>query len=390
MIARAKLEVILSVLAPRLSGDAPMRLPGDNQRLPPPIAITGGIAVVPVMGTLVSRSGYVAAESGLHSYGEVGRTIEEAMQDQAVRGVLLDIDSAGGEVGGLFDLVDRIRALKAASSKPLWAVANESALSAAYAIASTADRIYVTRTGEVGSIGIVAVHVDESGADAQEGLAWTYIFAGERKVDGNPHEALSARARATIQADVDRLHEQFCTLVAVNRGLIPDTVRATEAAIYRGELAISSGLADRTGTLEQAAAEMMSELESGPGAPVSRTSLRKTMMTTNEATHEPLVAGGSEPHVPRPEVQELANSLRAEYAEIAAVAAQAARLGVEIDAADAMRRGICPDALRRSVLETLAQRAEVNAVVSTAPVASSNGESPIVRRARERAGAFRA
>jgi ClpP class serine protease len=93
------------------------------------------------------------------------------MADPRVRGVILDVDSSGGEVGGLFDLVDQIGAIKAASQKPLWAVANEGALSAAYAIASTADRLYVTRTGEVGSIGVVAVHVDESGADEQAGLA---------------------------------------------------------------------------------------------------------------------------------------------------------------------------------------------------------------------------
>ena len=172
------------------------------------------IAVVSVIGTLVSRSGYLDAASGLASYADIGDAIGEAMADPSVRGVILDVDSSGGEVGGLFDLVEQIGAIKAASQKPLWAVANEGALSAAYAIASTADRLYVTRTGEVGSIGVVAVHVDESGADAKAGLAWTFVFAGERKVDGNAHEPLSERARTTIQADVDRLYAEFCALVA--------------------------------------------------------------------------------------------------------------------------------------------------------------------------------
>ena len=122
------------------------------------------------------------------------------MADPSVRGVVLDVDSSGGEVGGLCDLVEQIRGIKAASGKPLWAVANESALSAAYAVASAADRVYVTRTGEVGSIGVVAVHIDESGADAKAGLAWTFVFAGDRKIDGNAHEPLSERARATIRA----------------------------------------------------------------------------------------------------------------------------------------------------------------------------------------------
>ena len=166
MIARGKLEVILGVLAPRLAGIAlePVNTATDPALL---TSITGErIAVVSVTGTLVSRSSYLDAASGLLSYGEIGDAIASAMDDSSVRGVILDVDSPGGEDGGLFDLMERIGAIKSASGKPLWAAANESVLSAAYAIASIADRLYVTRPGEVGSVGVVAVHVDESGADA--------------------------------------------------------------------------------------------------------------------------------------------------------------------------------------------------------------------------------
>ena len=90
--------------------------------------------------------------------------------------------------------------------------------------------VYVTRTGEVGSVGVVAVHLDESGADAMAGLKWTLIHAGARKTDGNPHEPLSPRATADIQADVDHLYDHLVALVAANRGLSADAVRATEAA----------------------------------------------------------------------------------------------------------------------------------------------------------------
>ena len=212
------------------------------------------------------------------------------MADPTVRGVILDVDSPGGEVGGLFDLVEQIGAIKAASDKPLWAVANEGALSAAYAIASAADRLYVTRTGEVGSVGVVAVHVDESGADAKAGLAWTFVFAGEQKVDGNAHEPLSERARATIQADVDRLYAEFCGLVAANRGMSSEAVRGTKAAIYRGELAIRAGLADRVGTLDLAIAEMAAELDrcdSCRSAPtINPTPKRSPSMATNETERD--------------------------------------------------------------------------------------------------------
>ena len=221
MIARAKLEVILGVLAPRFAGGPLGPVDSATDPTPPASLRVERIAVVSITGTLVGRSGYLDATSGLLSYGDIGEAIASAIDDPSVRGVILDVNSPGGEVGGLFDLVDQIRAIKAGSDKPLWAVANESALSAAYAVASTADRLYVTQTGEVGSVGVVAVHVDESAADAKAGLAWTFVFAGESKVDGNAHEPLSARARATIQADVDNLYAQLWGLVAANRRLSP-------------------------------------------------------------------------------------------------------------------------------------------------------------------------
>jgi signal peptide peptidase SppA len=413
MIARAKLEVILGVLAPRFTGS--VAEPIDPEPDPaPPISITvERIAVVSVIGTLVSRSGYLDAASGLQAYGDIADAIAAAMDDASVRGVILDVDSPGGEVGGLFDLVEQIEAIRSASTKPLWAVANECALSAAYAIASTADRVYVTRTGEVGSIGAVAVHVDESGADAKAGLAWTFVFAGERKVDGNAHEPLSERARATIQADVDRLYAEFCALVAANRGLPVETVRGTNAAIYRGELAIRAGLADQLGTLDLAVAEMAAELDRAASAsrptiiPTPKRSLSMATNETEQIDDQPKHPQQSVPPAPAPAEASpdpappaaaagptldasTAEKLRAEFAEIAAIATQAARLGVTVDAADAMRKGISADALRHTVLDTLAARTEATSVIAAAPSTPTAGDSPIVRRAKERAAAARA
>ncbi len=431
MITRAKLETILGVLGPRLAGNA--LAPIEPEADPPPrISITvERIAVVSVIGTLVSRSGYLDAVSGLSSYAEIGEAIAAAMADPSVRGVVLDVDSAGGEVGGLFDLVEQIASIKTVSGKPLWAVANESALSAAYAIASAADRVYVTRTGEIGSVGVVAVHIDESGADAKAGLSWTFVFAGERKVDGNAHEPLSGRARAAIQADVDRLCAELCALVAANRGLTPEAVGSTQAAVYRGEFATCAGLADRIGPLDLAIAEMTAELERSavPSRLIKAQSFKrspsmaiKETETTCAATPDPkplaqtnndpaanadaaqasptatpiavptitptapavALAAGSEPDAAPTE------KLRAEFAEIAAIAAQALQLGVAVDAADAVAKSVSPDALRRSVLEALAARAEATTIIATAPSTPVPGDSPIVRRAKERAAAARA
>ena len=385
LIARPKLDVILAALGPRLAGRMAFPLDGDDPLDQPEIEVTAdGIAIVPVVGTLVARSGYLGAASGLTGYGDIADQIETAASDPAVRAILLDVDSPGGEVGGLFDLVDQIQAVRAQCGKPIWAVADEAALSAAYAIACVADRLYVTQTGEVGSVGVVAVHVDESGADAQAGLAWSFIHAGAAKVDGNPHQPLSDSARAALQADVDALYGKFVALVAKCRKQSPEAIRATEAAVYRGDQAVAAGLADKVGTLRQALADL--------GATLARPSVRPPVLsrpketTMSEQTGDiPVEAATQQP--PAIATAEIEQRLRAEYSEISAIATQAGRLGITIDAADALAKGIRPEALRRTVLEQLAARSDATAVVAAAPApaAKIETESPIVRRAREAA-----
>lgn len=322
--------------------------------------VDGGIAVVPVMGPLLARGDWLFALFGGSTYSDVAESIAAAASDPAVRGIIMEIDSPGGEVGTLFDTVDAIAAAKR-SGKPLWAVASESAMSAAYAIASAADRIYVSRTGEVGSIGVVAAHLDVSAADAMRGQKWTLIHAGDRKVDGNPHEPLNAQAAADMQADVDRLYGDLVSLVASNRGMSARDIRATEAAVYRGDRAVKAGLADRVGTMGTAISDMTQSLAratSRKPAAARPTRKVKAMEDHDDITDAPAIV-----ETPPPDA---AAALRAEYAEIASIAAQADLLGVEVDAADAMARGTKPDALRRQVLETMAERASAADVVSIA------------------------
>lgn len=410
-----------------LLGSAVALMPGaglpswlqDVARSEPYTVTDSGIAVVPVLGPLVSRGDWLTLLLGASEYGTVAHAVRAAANDPAVSGVLLEVDSPGGEVGGLFDLVEEIAAIQARRGKPLWAVASECALSAAYAIASAAGRLYVTRTGEVGSVGVVAVHLDESGADAMAGLTWTLVHAGARKTDGNPHEPLSPQATADIQTDVDHLYGALIALVAGNRGLGADAVRATEAAIYRGEKALKAGLADRLGSVTQAIADLEATLQLKgvrAGSP-NRTALRQSSPSprthTMDSTDQLIDDTGTAPTKDTagrsgnlsgfPAVDDemplaaapttivsaraIAETLRAEFAEIATIAAQAGRLGIGIDAADAMRRRLKPDALRQSVLDQLAARAEATDVVAAAPPSATAGDSPIVRRARERAAA---
>ncbi len=211
-----------------------------------------GIAVITISGTLVKKASWMDAESGLQSYETLRTMIADARDDPGIRGVLLDVDSPGGEVGGLFDLADEVYAVR--EQKPCYAIANDEAFSAAYALASSAQRLFVTRTGGVGSIGVIAVHMDQSGFDEKMGRKYTAVYAGARKNDFSTHHALSDDARANLQEEIDRLYEMFVASVARSRGLAPAFIRKTDAGLYWGEKAISAGLADQVGSFDDALA----------------------------------------------------------------------------------------------------------------------------------------
>ena len=419
LVARPKLEVILGVVARKLAG--------DTLATPPPANVdagmTGGlqnlegIAVLPVLGTLVRRSSYIGAASGLTSYHDIEAMAEHAFADPMVKAVLLEIDSSGGEAGGVFDLAQRLRTLAQSSGKPLWAIADEAALSAAYAIACAADRLWLTRTAEVGSIGVVAVHVDESVADAKAGMTYTFLHAGAHKVDGHPHAPLPAPVAADIQADIEQLHEQFIALVAGFRRLSVDVIRDTEARVYRGEAALQAGLADQIGTRAEAITALQRQLAMSAGRSLrnqaaalsaSRTTSRSqpspkeiSMNDHNPATpvddaQENTVPNSNPTTVTSPQTPPLDEAaitaqveqrLRRQLAELTEIAAQAKRLGVMVDPAQALARGVTPDALRQSVLKQAAERDVAQDIVAEAPQQphtkpQSVADSPLVKAAQ--------
>ena len=261
-IHRPKLDVILSVLGARIGlADlaAPVGYTPAARALGPP---SGKVAVIPIHGTLVRRTSGIEAESGLASYTGIAAQLDAALASPEIAAILLDIDSPGGESGGVFDLADRIRA--ASEVKPVWAVANDMAFSAAYALASAATRLFVARTGGVGSIGVIAMHVNQSVKDAQDGVRYTAVFAGERKNDLNPHEPISNEAHAVLKAEVDRIYDLFVETVARHRGLDADAVRATEAGLFFGPDAVATGLADAVGSLDDALTQLTQSLSPLP------------------------------------------------------------------------------------------------------------------------------
>lgn len=200
----------------------------------------GDIAIIPVTGVIAHRFGFLDPVSGMVGSDAIGAKLKAAEADPSIKAVLLDINSPGGAVAGTFDLADRI----ARSPLHVWAVADELAASAGYALAAAADRVILPRTGRVGSIGVVMVHENRSGQMAQKGIEVSLIHAGQRKVDGHPFAALPGEVRERLQSEVDETHSMFVDSIARYRGMSASAVRATEAALYSGSHAVSAGLAD--------------------------------------------------------------------------------------------------------------------------------------------------
>lgn len=363
LIARAKLDTILGVLVPRLRGES---LPFGAKPVTRDYEVENGIAIIPVVGTLVRRTIGLEAQSGLMSYSLIAERLDAALQDNAVKAILLDIDSPGGEAGGVFDLADKIFAAR--KVKPIWAVANDEAFSAAYAIAAATDRIYLSRTGGVGSIGVIAVHLDQSVAEADAGLKYTAIYAGEHKNDLSPHEPLSDPARAQLQTEVDRVYALFTETVARMRGLDLAAIKETEAALYFGEQSVAAGLADRIGTMGDALSDLTKKI-ARPSSLTTRTLKRKeTPMTENTQPTEDM----------DPEMESIPDlaALKADLKEEAKVEAMAyvaevtelcQLAGMPDKAAAFITKAVPAAEVRKALLETRAAQADATAIAGQIP-----------------------
>ena len=399
LIHRAKLDAILAVLGPRVGWpEAKSAAPVPAPRMPS-VSRQSDIAVIPIHGTLVRRALGLEAASGLTSYQEIGDQIGRAITDPAVAGIVLDIDSPGGEAGGVFELAERIRA--ATHDKPVWAVANDQAFSAAYALAAASDEVFVTRTGGVGSIGVIAMHADQSRKDEQDGYRFTAIYAGSHKNDFSPHAPLSDDARAALQAEVDRLYGIFTESVAQHRGLTVEAVRDTQARLYFGGDAVAAGLADRIGTLADAVAAMRAELDPPihTNLPQPQEALTMEHHDPDPAACEPMAADpkelaqddGQDAQVPREprmaKAAEIHAAVEAARNEARAIADLCLLAGCPEKTAGFLAQGMSQEAVREALLEYRAQAPEIASHIDPqqlTPTASLE-DNPVVQAARKRA-----
>lgn len=227
-----------------------------------PYRVLQGVLMIPVKGVLLHGFGY-AVGNWATGYDYIDQAIKRGLNDPLVAGIALVCDSPGGHVAGCFELGDKI--FNARARKPIHAFVYEHAFSAAYALASATGRITMSRTGGVGSIGVVMMHVSYEEMLKKEGIAVTFIKAGKHKTDGNPFEALSADAKQRIQKRIDETYAIFTGAVSRNRGIPEADVIRTEALTYGSTEAVDRELADAIRPMDEALAVFSTSLN-GSGA----------------------------------------------------------------------------------------------------------------------------
>ena len=231
-----------------------------------------GIAVLPLYGVVTQRGNMVDDISGPGSTSTQRFTdaLRQVLADDTVGQILIDIDSPGGSVYGVSELASEI--IKARAQKPVVAVANSLAASAAYWIGCSASEFYVTPGGEVGSIGVWQAHFDYSKAFEEEGVKPTLISAGKFKVEGNPYIPLDPEAQAFMQSRVDDYYGAFIKAVAKGRGVSVSEVRdgMGEGRVLGADAALAQKMVDGIATFDDVLARMQKSARSSQSTGASR------------------------------------------------------------------------------------------------------------------------
>lgn len=244
-VALERLAGILMARSDSLPVEIESRLPAQSGA-----RTAGAVAVIPLHGVITHRSGPMGEFWGDTSIENLRTNLRAALSDPAVKSIVLDVDSPGGSVNGLQEMADEI--YQARSQKHIVAQVNTLGASAAFWLASQADEIVVVPSGEVGSIGVIALHMDLSGAMAQAGITPTVLTAGKFKGEGNPYQPIDDASRGAIQERLDDYYGQFVGSVARGRGVPEATVRAGfgEGRIVGATRAKREGMIDRIGGLD--------------------------------------------------------------------------------------------------------------------------------------------
>lgn len=291
-----------------------------------PFIFAGGIALIPVYGALLHRDPW--CDRWATGYDYIASRFGAAMGDDDVKGILFDVNSYGGHVAGNFELCDMIA--DARGKKPMASVVDARALSGGYSIPTATGRIFASPSSEIGSIGVVMLHMSYEDWLKEMGVKATYIFAGKHKVDGNPYQDLPDDVRKAFQASVERSYDKFVALVSKNRGLDDEVVRATQASVYDAEEAQSLGLIDAVMPPRAAYAAFLAEVSTSTQTPKGKINMSNETANQTAAGNE---GGGDD----AARIEAARNEAKAAGEQAGAKAAQE-RIGAILNCEEAAKR----------------------------------------------------
>jgi signal peptide peptidase SppA len=394
LVAPAKAQAMVAGFGPRILGSGPVSIDGGDpipsgayrrakpfaslldQSLTEAVrqghrrgyALRGGVAVIPVTGTLVHRGAWIGQSSGQTSYEGIEAAFLAADEDPAVKAIGMEVDSFGGQVSGCFGLCKTIADI--GTRKPVRAFIAEHAYSAAYALASQAEQIYLPPTGGAGSIGVILMHADYSNALDQAGIDVTIISAGEHKADGNPYAPLPISVREELQSEMEMLRGIFAETVGEGRGdrMDAEAALATKAKCFLGEAAVENNLADHVAEPRAAFEEFIAEMnaEGAWAPPASKTMSQveeEPEMTTTDTTTAPEAGAETEDPANGADTQVETPAASTETKEPAAEGNERQRIAAILNSPEAEGRS---DLAKHLAFETDHSPEACNAILKTA------------------------
>jgi signal peptide peptidase SppA len=230
LITPESLSMILDIVHTRMNGrysdeelSARLEEAGTRGSGAESAQASNGVGIIPVYGPIFGKANLMTELSGATSMEAFRKDFKAMLADDNIKSILLDFDSPGGTSEMIAEAASEIRAGR--DIKPVYGLANNMAGSAAYYLMSQTSHGYVTPSGSVGSIGVYTVHEDQSGADKQAGVKYTFVSAGPFKTEGNPHEPLSAAGEQYKQEIVNEIYDEFLSAVALGRGTSVENVK---------------------------------------------------------------------------------------------------------------------------------------------------------------------
>lgn len=263
--------------------DALERMSGTPMMGTDRVSIRNGVAIVPIRGPL---SRYGMGWFSRSTYETLAKDFAIAVNDPSIKAIVLNVDSPGGEVNGTAELADMI--FQARGSKPIVAYVGGYGASAAYWLASAADKIVMDATAMVGSIGVLTTYVDWSKYDEKMGLREYTIVSSQSPYKADTPATDGGKKR--IQAMVDDLASVFVSRIAQYRGVDESTVLKNygKGDVIVGQAAVDAGIADEIGSLEGVIASLSGRgngLQGMPAAGGRNTTLEGTMSNQNPSAN---------------------------------------------------------------------------------------------------------